>query len=101
MQKKAPFCVGAGVAVGTLQKDARVMNLLSHLFDILLHFNVYLGPFAESYGSWIYAILFAMIFCETGLVVTPFVPGDSLLFAVALLPQAQILPVERRHLIFG
>jgi membrane-associated protein len=66
-------------------KDARVMSSLSHLFDILLHFNIYLRPFAESYGSWIYAILFAMIFCETGLVVTPFVPGDSLLFAVGAL----------------
>jgi membrane-associated protein len=61
------------------------MSLFSHLFDVLLHFNIYLRPFAESYGSWIYAILFAMIFCETGLVVTPFIPGDSLLFAVGAL----------------
>jgi membrane-associated protein len=61
------------------------MNLLSHFLDVLLHFNTYLRPFAESYGGWIYAILFAMIFCETGLVVTPFIPGDSLLFAVGAL----------------
>ncbi len=48
--------------------------------DIFLHLDVYLGQLVASYGTWVYAILFAVIFCETGLVVMPFLPGDSLLF---------------------
>ena len=52
------------------------MNLL----DIVLHLDVHLLQMVADYGVWIYAVLFAIIFCETGLVVTPFLPGDSLLF---------------------
>ncbi len=48
--------------------------------DIFLHLDVYLSQLVASYGTWVYAILFAVIFCETGLVVMPFLPGDSLLF---------------------
>lgn len=48
--------------------------------DIFLHLDVYLAQLVALYGPWIYAILFAVIFCETGLVVMPFLPGDSLLF---------------------
>ncbi|QLG87408.1 DedA family protein [Chitinibacter bivalviorum] len=48
--------------------------------DIFLHLDVYLAQLVQNYGVWIYAILFAVIFCETGLIVTPFLPGDSLLF---------------------
>ncbi|KIH81601.1 DedA family protein [Pseudomonas batumici] len=48
--------------------------------DIILHLDVYLDMLVNNYGAWIYAILFLVIFCETGLVVTPFLPGDSLLF---------------------
>jgi membrane-associated protein len=48
--------------------------------DIILHLDVYLDMLVTNYGTWIYAILFLVIFCETGLVVTPFLPGDSLLF---------------------
>ncbi|MDP3479162.1 MAG: DedA family protein [Desulfoprunum sp.] len=48
--------------------------------DIFLHLDIYLAQLVASYGTWVYAILFAVIFCETGLVVTPFLPGDSLLF---------------------
>lgn len=48
--------------------------------DIFLHLDVYLAQLVASYGTWVYAILFAVIFCETGLVVMPFLPGDSLLF---------------------
>lgn len=48
--------------------------------DLILHLDVYLDMLVNHYGAWIYAILFAVIFCETGLVVTPFLPGDSLLF---------------------
>ena len=48
--------------------------------DIILHLDVYLDMLVHKYGPWIYAILFLVIFCETGLVVMPFLPGDSLLF---------------------
>lgn len=48
--------------------------------DLILHLDTYLNLVASQYGTWIYAILFLVIFCETGLVVTPFLPGDSLLF---------------------
>ncbi|MGC5701789.1 DedA family protein [Pseudomonas sp. NFXW11] len=48
--------------------------------DLILHLDVYLDMLVTNYGTWIYAILFAVIFCETGLVVMPFLPGDSLLF---------------------
>ncbi|WP_263146619.1 DedA family protein [Pseudomonas sp. RIT-PI-AD] len=48
--------------------------------DLILHLDTYLNLLVNDYGVWIYAILFLVIFCETGLVVTPFLPGDSLLF---------------------
>ncbi|PYC20392.1 DedA family protein [Pseudomonas mosselii] len=48
--------------------------------DLILHLDAYLDLLVNNYGPWIYAILFAVIFCETGLVVMPFLPGDSLLF---------------------
>ena len=48
--------------------------------DLILHLDVYLDMLVSQYGTWVYAILFLVIFCETGLVVTPFLPGDSLLF---------------------
>lgn len=51
------------------------------LIDIVLHLDKHLAELTAQYGTWTYAILFAVIFCETGLVVTPFLPGDSLLFA--------------------
>lgn len=61
------------------------MELLKHLIDFILHAENHLVWFIQNYGLWIYALLFAIIFCETGLVVTPFLPGDSLLFAVGAL----------------
>ena len=61
------------------------MDWIAKLLNILLHLNLYLGQVADSYGSWIYAILFLIIFSETGLVVTPFLPGDALLFTVGTL----------------
>jgi membrane-associated protein len=57
------------------------MDLLRDFIDILLHLDAHLGQVIADYGSWTYGILAAIIFCETGLVVTPFLPGDSLLFA--------------------
>ena len=57
------------------------MDLLKLLVDWILHLDQHLGPIIEEYGAWTYALLFLIVFCETGLVVTPFLPGDSLLFA--------------------
>jgi membrane-associated protein len=54
-------------------------------FDFLLHFDKHLLEFVHDYGPWVYAILFAIVFAETGFVVTPFLPGDSLLFAAGAL----------------
>ncbi len=53
--------------------------------DFILHLDKHLGDLVQTYGSWTYAILFAIVFCETGLVVTPFLPGDSLLFTAGAL----------------
>jgi membrane-associated protein len=58
------------------------MDLLATLLDFVLHVDVHLTNFVRLYGTWVYALLFAIIFVETGLVVMPFLPGDSLLFVV-------------------
>src|SRR5690554_7323794 len=55
------------------------------LIDFILHIDQYLEVFLQDYGVWVYAILFLIIFVETGLVVMPFLPGDSLLFATGML----------------
>lgn len=60
------------------------MDSIRGLADFILHFDEHLHGFLEHYGAWTYAILFLIIFCETGLVVTPFLPGDSLLFAAGM-----------------
>ncbi len=57
------------------------MNFLEQILDFILHLDTYLSEIIQNYGVWTYAILFAVIFAETGFVVTPFLPGDSLLFA--------------------
>lgn len=57
------------------------MEFFSFIIDFILHIDQHLTELAAQYGVWIYGILFLIIFCETGLVVTPFLPGDSLLFA--------------------
>lgn len=69
------------------------MNLL----DIVLHLDVHLLRMVAEYGVWIYAVLFAIIFCETGLVVTPFLPGDSLLFVAGAIAASGQLDV---HVLF-
>ncbi len=65
------------------------MEFIHFIVDFILHIDVHLAELVAQYGIWIYAILFLILFCETGLVVTPFLPGDSLLFvagALAALP---------------
>jgi membrane-associated protein len=57
------------------------MEWITYFFDLFLHLDKHLGEVIRNYGAWTYLILLAIIFCETGLVVTPFLPGDSLLFA--------------------
>ena len=61
------------------------MELITWFIDFVLHLDRHLTDLVAQYHIWVYAILFAIIFCETGLVVTPFLPGDSLLFAVGAL----------------
>jgi membrane-associated protein len=61
------------------------MELLLQFWDIIVHLDRHLAAVLQEYGIWIYALLFVIIFCETGLVVTPFLPGDSLLFVAGTL----------------
>jgi membrane-associated protein len=61
------------------------MGFIPDLLDFVLHLDRHLFDLCSQYGTWVYAILFVIIFCETGLVVAPFLPGDSLLFAVGSL----------------
>jgi len=61
------------------------MDIVSFLIDFILHVDVHLKTFVQTYGAWVYALLFAIIFIETGVVVMPFLPGDSLLFVVGAL----------------
>ena len=63
-------------------------SLLSQALSLLLHVDQHLFDLVQAYGSWLYLILFVVVFCETGLVVTPFLPGDSLLFAAGTLAGA-------------
>lgn len=70
------------------------MDLILFLIDFILHVDVHLRELFENYGIWVYAILFLIIFCETGLVVTPFLPGDSLLFAAGALTVGSVLDVH-------
>lgn len=61
------------------------MEIISNLFDFILHIDQYLVKMVSAYSTWTYLIIFIVIFAETGFVVTPFLPGDSLLFAVGAL----------------
>lgn len=61
------------------------MDLLKQLLDVFLHIDRHLAELTRDYGAWTNALLFAIVFCETGLVVTPFLPGDSLLFTAGAL----------------
>ena len=67
------------------------MELLSFLVDLVVHVDQHLATFVTHYGPWVYALLFAIIFVETGVVVMPFLPGDSLLFVVGALCGAGLM----------
>ena len=64
------------------------METLAALWDLAVHLDTHLAAFVAQHGTWVYALLFAIVFCETGLVVTPFLPGDSLLFVAGALAAA-------------
>ena len=69
------------------------MELIHHFIDLILHLDKHLAGIIQQYGGWTYLILFLIIFCETGLVVTPILPGDSLLFATGAFAAAGALDV--------
>jgi membrane-associated protein len=78
--------------------------LMQTLIDFILHIDAHLLELASRYGAWLYGILFAIVFAETGLVVTPFLPGDSLLFAAGALaatPGPSGAPILRVELVTG
>ena len=70
------------------------MEYLAELVDVFLHLDAHLAEWAGVLGPWLYAVLFLIVFCETGLVVTPFLPGDSLLFAAGALCALDGSPLE-------
>ena len=70
------------------------MELLLYLWDLLVHLDKHLATLLLQYGAWVYLLLFLIVFCETGLVVTPFLPGDSLLFVAGTLWAAAGLNVH-------
>ena len=71
------------------------MEYLLKFIDIFLHLDEHLGLVIQSYGNWTYLILFLIIFCETGLVVTPILPGDSLLFAIGTFAASGYLDITK------
>jgi membrane-associated protein len=70
------------------------VDTLQYIASFTLHIDQHLLEFFNNYGAWIFALLFLIVFCETGLVVTPFLPGDSLLFAVGALAASSTLNVH-------
>ena len=75
------------------------MELIHWFTDFILHLDTHLGQLIQEYGLWTYLILFLIIFCETGLVVTPFLPGDSLLFAAGAFAAVGAFHVEQLWLL--
>lgn len=70
------------------------MELVAFILDFILHVDRYLEAFVQNYGAWVYALLFLIIFVETGLVVMPFLPGDSLLFVVGAMCGVGLMDVK-------
>jgi membrane-associated protein len=77
------------------------MDILMHLIDFILHVDVHLRDFVAQYGVAVYALLFAIIFVETGLVIMPFLPGDSLLFIVGALCGADLMSLPLALLVLS
>ena len=75
------------------------MELIHHLADFILHIDHHINTLVSHYGVWSYGILFAIIFCETGLVFMPFLPGDSLLFVIGALAATEG-PLEVKLVLF-
>ncbi|WP_026881442.1 DedA family protein [Clostridium akagii] len=73
---------------------------MSNLINLLLHFDKYLNVMIQNYGIWTYFIIFLIIFCETGLVVIPFLPGDSILFATGALASRGSLSIAVLFIVF-
>ena len=67
------------------------MDILAFVLDFVLHVDVHLASFVQSYGNWVYALLFLIVFVETGVVVMPFLPGDSLLFVAGAMCGAGLM----------
>lgn len=76
------------------------MSVIGTLISVILHLNKYLNVIIQNYGIWTYALIFLIIFCETGLVVTPFLPGDSILFATGALASNGSLQILILFIIF-
>ena len=74
------------------------MEIINFLIDFVLHMDEHLSAIITQYGTWTYALLFLIIFMETGFVVTPFLPGDSLIFAAAIFAEKGDLNI---WLLFG
>ncbi|HPW18271.1 MAG TPA: hypothetical protein PLP83_07815, partial [Candidatus Aminicenantes bacterium] len=70
------------------------MDLLGKIADIVLHLDRYLSAVIQQCGAWTYGVLFAVIFVETGFVVMPFLPGDSLLFAAGTFAALEALDIR-------
>lgn len=73
---------------------------MEFLLDFILHIDLYLIDIVQTYHTWAYIILFLIIFCETGLVITPFLPGDSLLFVAGAITALPDMPLEVNLLTF-
>lgn len=71
----------------------RIMDLITEFINLVMHVDKYLTQLIQNYGVWTYPILFLIVFCETGLVITPFLPGDSLLFAAGTIAAVGSLDV--------
>ncbi len=72
----------------------QIIDLFRYLVDLFLHLDTHLAQFVADYGIWVYGALFATVFAETGLVITPFLPGDSLLFAAGALSATGSLDIR-------
>lgn len=76
------------------------MSIIENLINIVLHFDKYLNIIIQNYGAWTYGIIFLIVFCETGLVITPFLPGDSIIFATGALASEDMMEIFTLLIIF-